>query len=103
MSDKTLAERAQEHIRQKWVRRIGGPDCNIDTVVSRACPMCGHAEFEAGNTLVGLHTGGSAGFDIFPLAPTIKVFPMTCTHCGFMLLLDAKVAGLLPENVEAPT
>ena len=75
-SDEELLDRAIAWLEERW-----GAD--------RACPYCGTRAWQVGTPLEIPLADGSA------MTPA---FPVMCTFCGNTVLINAIVAGLVPES-----
>jgi predicted nucleic-acid-binding Zn-ribbon protein len=56
------------------------------------CPFCRGTNWMVGE-LVGTPNLAPGGFD--PNAPVLPAFPLICTGCGYTMLFNAVVAGLV--------
>jgi predicted nucleic-acid-binding Zn-ribbon protein len=74
----------------KWLERYW---------LTRDCPFHGHTRWEIGD-MVQL-TPYAAG-TLVVNAPVYPVIVVTCTQCGYTVLVNAKLSGVLPVFPAAP-
>lgn len=68
----------------------------LSTLASPRCSLCGRSQWNANTKLFYL---GEYNKDALVLGgPVYPVLPITCTHCGNTLFINALVAGLLEQD-----
>ena len=59
------------------------------------CPMCGHAEWIIGRKVVFLESPPTG---LLTPATKYAALQVACANCGNTLLVNASIAGVLPEG-----
>ncbi|MCM6761407.1 zinc ribbon domain-containing protein [Rathayibacter sp. ZW T2_19] len=65
---------------------------------SKNCPICGTNDWEVG-PVVEMREFQDGG--MFLGAPLVPVFTVQCTKCGYVMLINALVSGVVTQPEEA--
>ena len=80
--------KTQEWVETKWNH---GP-----------CPVCQTNSYSAGDDLTEIRSF-SGGDLVIGSAGVYPLFPVTCNNCGYTLLINALVAGIVSLSDNAPS
>lgn len=60
-----------------------------------ACPVCGVDSWQVGNEIAAMAMSEMYASDIMAAMAAYPLFPIFCTNCGYALLFNAQIAGLV--------